>query len=424
MSSDGRSSGVSFAVDEETRLVLDSLTEFVAQEVRPVEEELGETYANPRLGRRTDGRLAPEVVDAIERVRRKSAEAGFYAMNMPESVGGGGVSNVTWYRAKVHVAAMGGGLAEHVLAGPEGPKPLLLGADDRQRRRYLEPVVRGEKSTAFALTEPGVGSDAPNMATSASRNPTEGTSAAPQDATSASRDGDEWVLNGRKQWITNGPYADFVQVFARTTPQAEAGRYGGITCFLVEADEFEVGSTNNAVGMEGMQGELVFDDVRLPADRVLGEVDGAFYDAMNFLGLGRLELGAEAVGHADYLLEECTEYATEREAFGRPIGRFQQVASKVARGVAKTGAADAAGLRCAWQMDREEDVIEETSAFKWFATNTFWEVADDAVQIHGASGLSEENPFMDHLHLARILRVVEGTDEIQLNTVARQRGLL
>ncbi|MXR51057.1 acyl-CoA dehydrogenase [Halovenus sp. WSH3] len=394
--------GVSFEHDEETRMIVDNLERFIEQEVKPIQEELGETYENPRLRHETDGRLVPEVVEAIQEVRRRSAEAGYYAMNLPEDVGGGGVSNVTWYEAKKAVAASGVEMAEHVLAGPEGPKPLLLLAEGEQIERYLEPAVRAEKSTAFAQTEPGVGSDSPNM------------------STTAEKDGDEWVIDGRKQWITNGPYADFVQVFARTTPQEEAGRYGGITCFIVEADEYEVSSLNNAVGAEGMQAELVFDGVRVPEERVLGEVDGAFYQAMDFLSLGRLELGAEAIGYAEYLLERGVEYATDREAFGRPIGKFQQISSKLAEGRAKTYAADAAGLRCAWKMDQGESVVEDASILKYYGTNVFWDVVDDVVQIHGGNGLSEDNPFMRHLHMARILRIVEGTDEIQLNTIASE----
>jgi acyl-CoA dehydrogenase len=239
-------------------------------------------------------------------------------------------------------------------------------------------------------------------------------------STSAEKDGDEWVINGTKQWITNGPYADFVQVFARTTPQEEVGRYGGITCFIVEADEYEVSSLNNAVGVEGLQAELVFDDVRVPEERVLGQVDGAFYQAMDFLSLGRLELGAEAIGYAEYLLERGAEYANDREAFGRPIGKFQQISAKLAEGRAKTYAADSAGLRCAWKMDQGKSVIEDASILKYYGTNVFWDVVDDVVQIHGGNGLSEDNPFMRHLHMARMLRIVEGTDEIQLNTIASE----
>ncbi|MFW5928797.1 MAG: acyl-CoA dehydrogenase family protein [Halobacteriota archaeon] len=397
---------VNMEVDEETRMILDSLTEFVEQEVEPREDSLGEVYENPRLRNAPDGAVADEVLDAVDEIRRASAEAGFYAMNMPEEHGGMDVSNVTWYRAKRHVAGMGRGLQEFVLAGPEGPKPLLLQAEGDQVDEYLEPCIRGEKTTAFALTEPSVGSDAPAM------------------ETSAERDGDGWVLNGTKQWITNAPHCDFAQVFARTTSVDEAGRYGGITCFIVESDEFEVGSRNNAVGFQGLQAEVVLDDVYVPEDRVLGSVDAAFYNAMGFLSLGRLELGATAVGMADYLLDAAVEYANEREAFGRPISKYQQVTTKIAKGRARTYAADAAGLRLAWQMDDGQQTVEESSIFKWFATDNLWRVADDTVQIHGANGLSEDNPYMDCLHLARLLRIVEGTDEIQLNTVARQNGLL
>ncbi|WP_440763857.1 acyl-CoA dehydrogenase family protein [Natronorubrum sp. DTA7] len=400
------SGGVSFAVDDETGLILDSLDEFVAQEVEPILDELGDVYTNPRKGHREDGRWTDELLEARDEIRRRSAEAGFYAMNLPEDVGGEDVSPVAWYRAKKHLASHGPGMTRYVLAGPEGPKPLLLQAEGDQVERYLEPTVRAEQSTAFAQTEPGAGSDSPNM------------------ETIAEKEGDEWVLNGRKQWITNAPYADFVQLFARTTPQEEVGRYGGITCFIVERDEYELGSFNNAVGSVGSQAEIVLDDVRIPESRVLGEVDGAFYAAMDFLSLGRLELGAEAVGYSEFLLEEATEYVTEREAFGRSIGDFQQVSAKLARGKAKTYAADAAGLKLAWKMAHDERTVMDSSVLKWFATNVMWEVADAAVQVNGANGLAEENPYMDLLHQARILRIVEGTDEIQLNTIAKSMGVM
>jgi acyl-CoA dehydrogenase len=397
--------GVSFDTDEETRLILQSLDDFVEQEVEPLENDLGDTWTNERKRHEVDGRYVPEVQEAIQEVRRRSAEAGFYAMNLDEEDGGEDVSNVTWYRAIKHVASSGPGLTEYVLAGPEGPKPLLAQAEGEQREKYLYPVVEGEKSTGFGQTEPGAGSDSPNM------------------QTTAERDGDEWVLNGTKQWITNAPYADFLQIFARTSPQEEMGRYGGISCFLVEADEYEIGSLNNAVGFEGSQAEVHLDDVRIPEDRLLGTEDGAFYDAMEFLSLGRLEIGARAMGHAEFLLERATQYANDREAFGRPIGKFQGISHKIARGKAKQYAADAAGLRLAWEMDQGEQAVMESSIVKYLCTNTLWEIADDTVQVHGGNGLSEDNPYMSDLQMARVLRIVEGTDEIQLNTIAKQLGV-
>ena len=397
--------GVSFETDEETTLILSSLEEFLEREVQPIEDDLGDTWSNPRKRHEDDGRLVPAVTEAIQEVRKKSAEAGFYAMNLPQEVGGEGVSNVTWYRALKQVASTGPGLSEYVLAGPEGPKPLLAQAEGEQVEEYLKPCVRGEKSTAFAQTEPGVGSDSPNM------------------KTTAERDGDEWVLDGRKQWITNAPYADFVQLFARTSSTEEMGRYGGITCFIVERDEYEVASLNNAVGMTGLQGEIALDGVRVPDDRVLGTEDGAFYDAMEFLSLGRLEIGARALGHTEFLVDRGVEYANDREAFGRPIGKFQGISHKLARARADTFAADAAALRLAWLMDNGEQAIEESSIVKYLASNVMFDVADDVVQVHGGNGVSEDNPFMDELQTARVLRIVEGTDEIQLNTVAKELGL-
>jgi acyl-CoA dehydrogenase len=326
-------------------------------------------------------------------------------MNLPEEVGGQGVSMVAWYRANKHVSAKGPGLTEAVLAGPEGPKPLLAQAEGEQIETYLKPAIRGEKSTAFGQTEPGVGSDSPNM------------------STTAEKEGDEWVIDGTKQWITNAPYADFVQVFARTTPQAEAGRYGGITCFIVEREEYEITDLNNAVGVVGRQGQISLDGVRVSEERVLGTVDEAFYEAMEFLSLGRLEIAATGVGHAEYLLDRAVEYANDREAFGRNIGSFQGVAHKIAEGRARTYAADAAGLRLAYEVEAGNDAIEESSIAKYLASNVLFDVADDVVQIHGGNGLSEENPFMRELHQGRMLRIVEGTDEIQLNTIAGQMGV-
>lgn len=399
------SSGVAFDTDEETELILQNLAEFVEREVKPIADDLGETLTNPRLGHEPNGRLTDDVLEATNEVRKMSAEAGFYAMNMPPEVGGEGVSAVTWYRANKHLAKKDVPLTSHVLAGPEGPKSLLAQASGEQIERYLEPAMRAEKTTAFGQTEPGVGSDSPNM------------------DTRAEKEGDEWVLNGTKQWITNAPYADFIQVFARTTPQAEAGRHGGITCFIVESDEYEIGTLNNAVGAVGTQAEVHFDDVRLSGDRVLGSVDDAFYDAMSFLGLGRVEIGARAVGNAEWLLDKATEYANERTAFDNQIGQYQAVSHKIARGRAKALTADSVGLRCAWMLDQGDPAIADSSILKWFASNTFWEIADDVVQIHGANGLAEDNPFMERLHNARIQRIVEGADEIQLNTIAKQYGV-
>jgi len=395
-------STIDLSVDQETNLILDALDDFVEQEVVPLVEDLGETLSNPRLGHEPDGRLDEEVLEAIETIRKKSAQAGYYAMNMPEDVGGEAVSFVTWYRVNKHLAKQDVPLSQEVLAGPGGPKPLLAQAEGEQVEKYLEPCMRAEKTTAFGQTEPGVGSDSPNM------------------DTTAEKDGDEWVIDGTKQWITNAPYADFIQVFARTTPQEEAGRYGGITCFIVEADEYELGSMNNVHGSVGRQAEVILDDVRVGEDRVLGEVDSAFYDAMEFLGLGRIEIGARAIGQSEYLIERMIDYATEREAFGKPIGQFQQVSAKIAEAKARVYAADGAGLKCAYALDQGEPGIVDSSVLKWFATNVYWDIADDAVQVHGANGLSEDNVFMDHLHGARILRIVEGTDEIQLNTIAGQ----
>ncbi|ELZ04768.1 acyl-CoA dehydrogenase [Natrialba chahannaoensis JCM 10990] len=147
-----------------------------------------------------------------------------------------------------------------------------------------------------------------------------------------------------------------------------------------------------------------------------------FYDAMEFLGLGRVKIAAESVGRTNWLLETATAFANDRDVRADDW-KFHGIFHKIAWGRANAFAADAAGLRCAWQLDQGNGAIAESSICKRLATNTFWEVADDVVQIHGSGGLAEENPFMDNLYRARIMRIVEGTDDIQLNTIAKQYGV-
>jgi acyl-CoA dehydrogenase len=144
---------------------------------------------------------------------------------------------------------------------------------------------------------------------------------------------------------------------------------------------------------------------------------------MSFLGLGRIEIGARAVGNAQWLLDSATEYANKREVFGDVIGQFQAISHKIAREWANMFTTNAVGLQCAWLLDRDGSAIAESSILKWFATNAFWEIADDVVEIHGMDGLSEKNRLMDRLHYARTQRIIEGTDEIQLNTIANQYGV-
>lgn len=375
---------MAFSLSDEQRAVRAAVREFGESEVRPVAKEYNREKRYP------------------EKLRQQAAEYDFVAPHIPEEYGGAGMDAISTLIVTEELWRADPGVGGSIAAADFGTGMILEYGDEWMKEEWLPRITGGETPIATAISEPAHGSNVAGM------------------ETRAERDGDEWVIDGTKQWITNGPYADFVQVFARTTPQEEVGRYGGITCFLVEADEYRVSSLNNAVGLEGMQAELVFDGVRVPEDRVLGQVDGAFYQAMDFLSLGRLELGAEAIGYAEHMLELGAEYAGDREAFGRPIGKFQGVSSKLAAGRAKTYAADSAGLRCAWKMDQGESVIEDASILKYYGTNVFWDVVDDVVQIHGGNGLSEDNPFMRHLHLARILRIVEGTDEIQLNTIAKE----
>ncbi len=388
-----------FTIPEEHRLLLASFRSFLDREVRPVEAR----YARELQ----EDDLTDEMQDAGLALRRRSAELGFYAAHMPESVGGAGLSNLGYTLLVEEGAKAGLWFGSFVLGppNPAAPNPILMDLPPHLHPTFVEPLVRAETTMCFALTEPEAGSDAQAL------------------RTTAVRDGDRWVLNGRKHFITNGAGADVAVVFAVTDPEKRAS--GGITAFLVERGTpgFQAGKRQKTLAGDANQAELVFQDCRVPADHVIGEVGFGFQSAMKFLNGGRAFIGAMCVGIADHLLRICTEYAKSRTAFGRPIGKNQAIQWMLADSALEIHAARLMAYHLAWLVDGGGYPIKESSIVKLFNTEMVNRVADRAVQIYGGMGLLTEGPVERIFRMVRMLRIVEGTSEIQRVIIARSLGL-
>jgi len=395
---------VDFAIPDDVRMIRDAVRAFLEKEVEPERRRLGRLLADERLALGDDGFLRPEIVEAMRRVRRKSAQAGYYAMHMPESVGGAGVSKVATYLAWREVMKHGLDLNMAVLSFVEGPTPLFLRMTPEQQERWLAPMMRGETTSAFCLTEPGAGSDVGAIETTAVRR------------------GDEYVLNGTKSYITNGPYADHLQVFAKTDPSA--GLYG-ISLFMVPTDApgVERGAAQQSILNDGGQCEYHLRDVRVPVEDRVGDEGEGFALAIGNIGDTRVTIGGQAVGLAESLLERMVDYANQRQAFGRPIGKQGQLQYYVAESATEIYAADNMVLNTCWRIDQGMDVVKESSMVKLYCTEMAFRVADRAVQLHGGSGLMKEVGIERAFRYARLLRIPEGTSEIQRWTIAKTLGL-
>ncbi|GAB4333317.1 MAG: acyl-CoA dehydrogenase family protein [Candidatus Abyssubacteria bacterium] len=378
-----------FAIPEELEMLRRSLRKFIEKEVIPLEEKAG---YDPDDG-------VPQ--DLLKKVRRRSYELGFWGIDMPEEYGGGGLNMLGTVILREEASRHFSSLTQAIFGGPEGPSKILLAGREEQIQKYLVPVIKAEKTCCFALTEPNAGSDAASI------------------ETSAVRDGDEWVINGLKHYITNGPYADYAIVFAVTDRQ-KRGR-GGITCFLVDKGTpgFSVGKIQKTMGGGDSQCELIFEDCRVPHENVLGEVGMGFVTAMTFLGGGRLSIAAGAVGMTDKLLQVSIDYAKQRVQFGKPIATKQAIQWMLADIATELFAARNMVYSTAWKIDQGEMAIREMAMCKLYATELVNRAADVAVQVHGGMGYMKEAPIERVYRGVRALRIVEGTSEIQRFIIAR-----
>jgi len=376
-----------FGLSHEQQLVVDTVRSFIEQELYPLEDEVERSGMGP-------GTLGREIQDKV-------LELGFYAPNIPEEFGGGGLDTLTFTLLERELGRAS--MALSVFWGR--PSNILCAGTAEQRERYLLPCVRGEKIDALAMSEPDAGSDIRGM------------------KTFARRDGDDYVINGTKHFISHADIADFVITFAATgEDETPKGRRKRITCFLVDRGTpgFEIRPGYNSVSHRGYHNNtLIFDGCRVPAAQVLGE-EGAGFDLANvWLAATRLTVAAMCVGRARRCLDLCVEWAANRRQFGQPIGKFQGVSFKLADMQTWIDAADWLTLAAAWRIDQGLDANRQIAQAKLYSTEMLGRVTDEAVQIFGGMGLMDALPIERFWRDARVERIWDGTSEIQRHIIAR-----
>jgi acyl-CoA dehydrogenase len=373
-----------FSPTAEQRQIREMVAEFVDEEVVPRAGEIDHEDEFPG--------------DLVEDL----AELGLMGMPFPEEYGGAGLDYHAYPMALEEISRGSGGLgtivAAHIsLAG----NMIYEFGTEAQKREYLEPLALGEDIGAFALSEAGAGSDVPAMDTTAEEN------------------GDGYVIDGGKLWISNGSVADTVTVFAKTDP--EAGRKG-ISAFVVrpeEDDGFIVEGTEEKLGDKGCPtAELRFDDLYVPEDRLLGEEGEGFVQALKTLNGGRITIAARSVGIAQAALDAALRYSQDREQFDQPISGFQSIQHKLADMDTKTRAARLLMHDAADRKIRGERFIKEAAQAKLFASEVSREVANEGIQIHGGYGYTKDFPAERFYRDAKLNEIYEGTSEVLRNTIA------
>ena len=376
-----------FGLSQEQDMIMRSVRQFVEEEIYPHEDMVEKQGFVPR-----------EIGDEIA---RKCRELGFFACNFPEEVGGAGLNHLDFTLVERELGR--GSNALTVFFGR--PSGILMACEGEQREKYLLPAVSGEKFDALAMTEPGAGSDVRGM------------------QCSARQDGDDWIVNGTKHFISHADIADFVIVFIATgEEETPRGLKKKITCFLVDKDTkgFEIAAGYNSVSHRGYQNCILnFDECRLPKGQILGEVHRGFDIANEWLGATRISVAACSVGRARRAFEMTLPYVTERKQFGQQIGKFQGVSFQLADMITEIDAADFLTLNAAWRLDKGLDANREIASAKLYATEMLARVTDACIQLHGGMGLMDDLPFARFWRDARVERIWDGTSEIQRHIISR-----
>jgi alkylation response protein AidB-like acyl-CoA dehydrogenase len=369
----------------------EGIKRFITEELLPMERELGLGFED----------VWPK--ETLQRVWKRSAELGFYAACLPVALGGKGLSILEQCALKADLAASRAVLAPHVLGDLGGPPRvgnMLKYATPDQLERYFMPVIRGEKSTCFALTEPHSGSDAQSI------------------STSAVSDGDMLVINGSKHYISGAPFADFAIVMcvtdATTTPPA-------ISAVLIDLNLPGVSVSQQYVPMSGqhIDADIQFVDVRVPRANIFGGEGNGFKLGMSRINVNRLLHCPTMLGLATSVYEASLEYARTRRQFGGPIARFQAIQHMLADMAATLWACESMIAQTAMLADAGADLRMKAAACKLFVSERCFEVADKAVQIHGNVGVTRHHPVEQAFRALRMFRIFTGTSEIQRNTIAR-----
>jgi acyl-CoA dehydrogenase len=400
-----------FEIDPDTTAIAEAVLRFIEREVVPLEERHRDVLGSERTLFQGDGRYVPEAQALRRRVRMRSAELGYYSLFGDEKLGGAGLGAQVMAHVQEainHRFGPGRPLIQTVvLPSPftNGLSPVLRHLDAQVFERYREGIVSGDKTLCFALSEPDAGSDVLAM------------------KTRALRDGDHWVLNGTKQWITNSPYADHAMVFALTDPEAALQRKGGVTGFFVDTRTagFSVPRLINTLGhLGGDTGVVVLDGVRVPDDHRLGAVGRGLAVAMDGVNAGRMGMAATCLGLARWALDQAVEYAKVRKTSGVPIAEHQAVQFMLADSAMDIYAAKSMIQNCAWRIDQGQSATAQVSMVKAFSTEMLGRVMDRSIQVHGAMGLTNELRIEEGYRFARVMRIPDGTAEIQRRTIARQ----
>lgn len=407
-----------FEPPERVRPIVDRVHEFIETEVKAVEKEYEEYLGDPVNYLDEDAVLRQEIHEAQSEVRRRSAEEGLYALHLPEEVGGGGLSQLEHFYVIEEVfrygTGHGSGLTKSMLAWTEGPAAPLTHLDEDQRDEWLEPLLEGRKTACIGITEPGAGSDIGGI------------------DTTAVRDGDEWVIDGHKRYITNGPYADTAQILAKTD-QAEGK--DGMAMFLVDMNEnpgIRPGRINTNLMMDGITSDVHLEDCRVGDDQLIGEVGQGLQLALSWINWRRIDRGGMCVGLGEYLLDRMCDHATSREAFGDPIGTNQAVQWPIVETATELKATRAFSIQLIEEYEelaRIEDLEQPPEAqqllamLKYYPEERLFEWADRAVQVLGGQGLMRTGGVERVFRVARNLRIPAGTTEIQKSTIARTLGL-
>jgi alkylation response protein AidB-like acyl-CoA dehydrogenase len=384
---------MNFEFTEDQLMIQEAARDFAQREIAPVAAQFDESGEFP------------------EETIRKAGELGLMGIEVPEEYGGAGLDAIGFALVMEEIAAADA--AHSTIISVNNSlycNGILQFGTEEQKQKFVVPVASGEAIAAYALTEPQSGSDAANM------------------KTRAVRDGDVYVLNGKKSWITSGPVAKYLIVFAVTDPDAGPR---GVSAFLVDSalEGFACGKKEPKLGIRASATcEVELSDYRCPAENLLGEEGDGFKIAMTILDAGRVGIAAQAVGIARAAYEASVEYVREREAFGAPIGSFQMIQAKIADMKTRLEAARLLTLKAAWNKSRAAAAglrnTTEASCAKLFASEAAMFITHQAVQIHGGMGYSRELPIERYFRDAKITEIYEGTSEIQRMVIARQETAL
>ncbi len=378
-----------FGLTEEQEMIVATTRAFVEAELYPHEALVERTGHLP--------------MDLVREVQKKAIDLGLYAANMPADVGGGGLDTLSWLLYEKELGKANYALHWTCVARPSN---ILLAGTEEQRERYLCPCIRGETWDCLAMTEPGAGSDLRGM------------------KASARPDGDDWVLNGTKHFISHADIAGFTIAFLATGEEETLrGPKKKITAFLVDKGTkgFTVRDGYRNVSHRGYTNAVLeFDDCRVNKRQILGEVHKGFELANDWLGATRLQVASTCLGRAERALAHAVTYAADRKQFGQQIGKFQGISFKLADMAMELKAAELLTREAGWKYDQGTVTEADMSMAKLKATEALAMIADEAIQIHGGMGLMDELPLERIWRDARVERIWEGTSEIQRHIISRE----